>query len=60
MYADSNIGPEVALIVQKGFRAFKRCSRGHPFYLVVHRAFEELLDGIQDGSKHPSAVEIGN
>ena len=36
MYADSNvIVTDLPLNVQKGFRAFKRCSKGQPLYLIA-------------------------
>ena len=34
-YADSNIVMNLPLIVQKGFRASRRCLKGHLLYLIA-------------------------
>ena len=64
MYADSNSLDEPATDCPGRIAGLQALLEGAPplpdSKLLWNRAFEELLDGTQDGSKRPWAFEIGN
>ena len=58
MYADSNIVTNLPLIVQKGFRAFRHCLKGHLLYLIasccgifLSRSFWMVLETVRNMPK---------
>ena len=64
MYADGNRAHGPATDCPERILGLEALLEGAPVLPdskpLWHRAFEELLDGTRDGSKHPCVIEIGN